>query len=220
MAQNCVDAAGEEKACVGLPLNHVPLLCGDPSERMVQMGWTASKEAYIRQVVAAGRPPTQMPVWSQEFGGPMEDYQVDQVVSYVLNWGADPALCGEGAVVETVEWPESWEDLPEGNADNGPDLYASYACNSCHGDPAVPGSNAVGPHLGNIGNLAATRVDGLSAEQYLYESIYAANNFIVEECPTGPCAEPSAMAAQAYETRMNLQDMADLIAYYLTLTEE
>ena len=219
-AQNCVTYTGEEKACVGLPLNHIPLLCGDPSERMVQMGWTSSKEAYIRQVIAAGRPPTQMPVWSQEFGGPMEDYQIDQVTSYVLNWGADPELCGEGVVVEAVEWPESWEELPEGNADNGPALYQSYACNSCHGQPDGSVPAAVGPDLSNIGNVAATRIPGLSAEQYIYESIYMANSFVVEECPNGPCGVPSAMAAQGYENRISQQDMADLIAYYLTLKTE
>jgi hypothetical protein len=60
----------------------------------------------------------------------------------------------------------------------------------------------------------------VSAEQYIYESIYAANSFVVEECPTGPCGEPSAMAAQGYENRMSQQDMADLIAYYLTLKSE
>lgn len=219
-AESCFDNAGEEIACVGLPLNHIPLLCGEPSERLVQMGWNSSKEAYIRQVVAAGRPPTQMPTWSREFGGPMEDHQIDQVVSYVLNWGEDPALCGEDAVVQTVEWPESWEDLPEGNADNGPALYQSYACNSCHGQPDGSVPAAVGPDLSNIGNDAATRIPGMSAEQYIYESIYMANSFVAEECPTGPCGEPSAMAAQGYENRMSEQDMADLIAYYLTLTSE
>ena len=69
-AQNCVTYSGEEKVCVGLPLNHVPLLCGDPSQRMTQMGWQSSKEAFIRQTIAAGRPPTEMPTWAQEFGGP------------------------------------------------------------------------------------------------------------------------------------------------------
>jgi mono/diheme cytochrome c family protein len=219
-AESCFDAAGEEIACVGLPLNRTALLCGDPSERMVQMGWKGSKEAFIHQTIAAGRPPTLMPTWSQAYGGPMEDYQIDEVVAYVLNWGADPDLCGEGAVVEAVEWPAAWDELPSGEADNGPALYQSYACNSCHGQPDGSVPAAVGPNLGNIGNVAATRIEGMSAEQYIYESIYMANAFVVEECPTGPCGVPSAMAAQGFENRMSQQDMADLIAYYMTLKSE
>lgn len=220
-AQDCVDAAGEAIACVGLPLNHVPLLCGDPSERLTQMGWKGTKDAFIRQTIAAGRPPTLMPTWSEEFGGPMEDYQIDQLTAFILNWAEDPALCGEGGVVvEAVEWPASWEDLPEGNVDNGPNLYTTYACGACHGQVDQPGSNLVGPYLGNIGNVAATRVDGLSAEQYLYDSIRDPNAFIVDECPTGPCLDPSQMASSNFQDRMSLQDMADLIAYYLTLTAE
>ena len=62
-AQNCVTFAGEEKTCIGLPLNHIPLLCGDPSQSMNQMGWESSKEAFIRQTIAARRPPTEMPTW-------------------------------------------------------------------------------------------------------------------------------------------------------------
>lgn len=220
-AESCFDAAGVAKACVGLPLNNVQLLCGDPSERMVQLNWKSSKGDLIHQTIASGRMGTQMPVWSQEFGGPLEDYQMEQLTAYVMNWSADPALCPEEIVIAgPVEWPESVDDLPPGNADNGPALYQSYACQSCHGDPGTPGSNAIGPHLGNIGNVAATRIEGKSAAQYIYESIYMANSFVVEECPTGPCGVPSVMAAQLYENRMSLQDMADLVAYYLTLTNE
>lgn len=216
-AIECVDFAGEELACVGLPLNHAPLLCGEPSQRLQQVGWQSSRENFISQTVAAGRPGTLMPTWSQEFGGPMEDYQVEQVTAFVMNWGEDPELCPEEGEVEVVDWPESWEDLPEGDAANGPSLYQVNGCAGCHGDPDNPGSAAVGPHLGNIGNVAATQVPGMSAEQYIYESILNPNAYIVPECPTGPCAEPSVMRAD-YGLVLSAQDMADLVAYYMTLT--
>jgi mono/diheme cytochrome c family protein len=221
-ALSCADYSGNEKDCIGLPLNNQLLLCGEPtSVRMEQMGWTSSKERFIYQTIAAGRPPTQMPTWSQEFGGPMEDYQIEQLAAFVMNWSEDPTLCGEGAVVvEQVDWPESWEDLPEGNVDNGPSLYNQYVCFSCHGDPANPGSATVGPDLNNIANVAASRVDGMSAEQYIYESILNPDAFIVEECPSGPCVSPSLMTPQNFGLRMSLEDMADLVAYYMTLNSE
>ena len=75
-------------------------------------------------------------------------------------------------------------------------------------------------NLGNIGNVADTRVDGQSAARYIYESILEPNAFVVSECPNGPCADPSVMQASNFGGRMAEQDMADLIAYYLTLQNE
>jgi cytochrome c2 len=158
-----------------------------------------------------------MPTWSQEFGGPMEGYEIDEVVAYVLNWGEDPELCGEGAVVEAVEWPESWEDLPEGNAEAGAEQYQANACFACHGQPDGSVPAAVGPDLSNIANNAAERVEGMSAQQYIYESVLDPNAFIAPECPTGPCAEPSQMRLD-YANVFDEQGLADLIAYYMTLT--
>ena len=218
-AQNCQNFAGEELACKGLPLNHQPLLCGDPSQRMQQMNWTSSKENFIKQTIAAGRPGTVMPVWSTEFGGPMEEYRIEQLTTFILNWAADPELCGEGGIV-AVEWPDSYSDLPEGNADNGPAVYQVNVCQACHGDPQGDSASAtVGPWLGNIGNEAGTRIEGVSAEQYIYESILDPNAFIAPECPNGPCSEPSAMRMD-YPNVLSEQDMADLVEYYLTLTAE
>jgi len=219
---SCADYGGTGKDCVGLPLNNQLLLCGEPSVRMEQMGWSGSKEGFIFQTIAAGRPPTQMPTWSQMFGGPMEEYQLKQIAAFIMNWSEDPALCGEGAVVvEQVEWPESWQDLPEGDADEGSSHYDSYVCFSCHGDPLTPGSAAVGPNLGSIATVAETRVDGQSAEKYIYESILDPDAYLVEECPSGPCTgPPSLMTSQNFGIRMSLQEMADLVAYYMTLSNE
>ncbi|HSR51682.1 MAG TPA: hypothetical protein VLV83_12705, partial [Acidobacteriota bacterium] len=62
--------------------------------------------------------------------------------------------------------------LPLGKADRGQQLFhATYGCVACHGDPGVPDSNIIGPHLGRIGTAAASRIEGKSAAQYIYESI-------------------------------------------------
>jgi hypothetical protein len=82
-----------------------------------------------------------------------------------------------------------------------------------------PASALVGPYLGNIANDAATRVSGVSAEQYIYESILDPNKFITEDCPNGPCNEPSQMRLD-YGGVLSEQDMADLVTYYMTLTGE
>lgn len=217
-AEQCFDAAsGEPTGCVGRPLNNPDLLCGDQTARMAAFSWSGSKRNFIYQTVAAGRIGTLMPTWSQEFGGPMEDYQINQVTNFVLNWESEE-LCGEGPPVqEEIVWPDDVAELPEGDAANGETLYnTTYACAGCHGDPTVEGSNAVGPWLGNIHADGATRIDGTSSEQYIYESILNPNAFIAPVCANGnPCTEPSAMP-ENFGDRMSLQDMADIIAFLMS----
>ncbi len=107
--------------------------------------------------------------------------------------------------------------LPIGKPERGEGLYmAVYGCVACHGDPATPDSNNVGPHLAGIGNAAETRIDGVTAPQYIYESIIEPSAFIAPECKGGlPCSEPTAMPE--YASLVNLQDVADLLAYLLEL---
>jgi hypothetical protein len=85
---------------------------------------------------------------------------------------------------------------------------------ACHGDTQVDGSNNVGPWLGDIVEVGATRVEGQSALQYVYISILENNAFISPDCPTGPCASPSAMPG-TFKGRFgsNPQDLADLLAF-------
>ncbi len=215
-AEMCMDASGEQKGCVGLPLNHLALLCGEPSERMAQLGWSGSKSDLIFQTIAAGRPGTLMPTWSEQFGGSMEEYQMEQLTAYVLNWSEDPALCDEDAVIVKADWPESAEELPEGDVASGEELYQSAGCFACHGQIGSPNSAVVGPYQGNIANDAATRIAGTSAEQYIYESILDPNAFIAPDCPNGPCNDPSQMRLD-YGDVLDQQDMADLVTFLMTL---
>jgi len=111
--------------------------------------------------------------------------------------------------------PDARLVLPLGRAAEGARLFnAVYGCVACHGDPQTPGTNNVGPHLGKIGAVAGTRIAGKSAAQYVYESILEPSAFIAPECKNGlPCAEPTAMPE--YASLVNIQDLADLLAYLL-----
>ncbi|MCB1036838.1 MAG: c-type cytochrome [Acidobacteria bacterium] len=104
--------------------------------------------------------------------------------------------------------------LPIGEAERGKALFTGrFGCIACHGDPARPGSNNVGPHLAGIATAAATRIEGVSAEQYIYDSIRDPGAFIAPECKRGPCTAPTAMPE--YASLMNLQHFADILAYLL-----
>ena len=80
----------------------------------------------------------------------------------------------------------------------------------------LKGSNAVGPWLGNIAQNGAERVEGLTAEQYIYESVLDVDAFIAPICANDqPCAEPSQMQATFGDT-LSQQDLADIIAYLMS----
>jgi mono/diheme cytochrome c family protein len=218
-ALECFDSSGNTIGCVGRPLNHAPLLCGEPSQRMTEMSWTGSKRAFIFTTISAGRPGTLMPTWSETFGGPLFENQVSDVTDFVLNWQSEE-LCGaegEGEAPQ-AEWPEDVAELPEGDATAGGERFVSAGCTACHGDPATPGSNAVGPHLGNIGNAGADRVEGMAADQYIYTSILHPNDFIAPICANDQaCNQPSAMPSNFGQT-LTPEDMANLIAYLMEQT--
>jgi mono/diheme cytochrome c family protein len=116
------------------------------------------------------------------------------------------------------KWPKDVAALPAGNPSTGAQLFAtSYGCAACHGDPGIPDSNMVGPHLGDLARVAGGRVPGKSGTQYIYDSILFPNAFVVPTCARGlPCATPSAMPS--YGEILPLQEMADLIAYLARLS--
>jgi mono/diheme cytochrome c family protein len=217
-AAQCFDVAGNETGCQGLPLNSASLLCGDKSQRMIGMGWEGTKRAFVETTVAAGRLGSVMPTWSADFGGPMRADQIQDVSAYVLNWERSE-LCSEPVVV--YDWPESVDDyleeFPDGDVANGEELFlrSSYICTSCHGNPDGSVAALVGPDLSQIATDGATRVEGYSAAQYVYESILDPMAFTAPDCPNGPCVAGGMPNIFATSMSANPQDMSDILAYLL-----
>ncbi|MBX3063763.1 MAG: cytochrome c [Anaerolineae bacterium] len=81
------------------------------------------------------------------------------------------------------------------------------ACSSCH--PVSSGGFALGPVMSGIAERAATRVEGLTAEQYLHQSIVDPAAHVVSGYR--PIMYPG------YAKVLSEQDIADVIAYLLTL---
>jgi mono/diheme cytochrome c family protein len=220
-AQECYDAAGNQIACQGLPLNYNALLCGDVSPRMEEMGWDGTKHDYVLTVVAAGRGPI-MPTWAEQFGGPFRPDQVQNVTNFVLNWESE-TLCSQPLV--TYEWPEFAEEFlagpdvtPPGDPVRGEELYTvTYGCAACHGSLDGATAAAIGPALIDIETEGATRVEGMDALNYVYHSILYPSDHIAPECPTGPCSGPPSAMPANFGSRMgeNPQDMADMLSFLL-----
>lgn len=217
-AEECFDVGGNETACQGLPLNSALLLCEDKSQRMIGLGWEGTKRAFVETTVAAGRVGSVMPTWSADFGGPMRADQIQDVASYVLNWESSE-LCAVPVVM--YDWPESVDDFltefPDGDGSRGEELFlrSSYICTSCHGNPDGSIPAVVGPDLSEIADVGATRVEGHSAAQYVYESILDPTAFTAPECPNGPCPEAGMPDIFTASMGASPQDLADILSYLL-----
>lgn len=222
--RSCHGPQGRGIEGVAPALNSADLFNGT---RLDNLGVAGTVEDYVEGVIAAGRPvpsqgtnyPQRMPTWSEEYGGPLKDYQIDQLVSFVMNWeeealeGPQPTPVPEGETVGS----DITVDLPEGDAENGEELAASgLGCAGCHiqsnAGPAWEG----GPDATGIGARAAERIeqenytgDAETAQQYLIESIVRTNAHIVEGFNQG-------IMPADYGSRLTPQQLADLVAYLNT----
>ncbi|MGJ3238669.1 MAG: c-type cytochrome [Anaerolineae bacterium] len=103
------------------------------------------------------------------------------------------------------------ESLPQGNAQRGEALFVESinttpSCSSCH---ALTEQSILGPGLAGYQHVAGERVEGLSADAYTYQAIVRPASHLVEGYGNLMYTE--------YGSRLSDQELADLIAYLLTL---
>jgi mono/diheme cytochrome c family protein len=111
------------------------------------------------------------------------------------------AACGEKPAAS----PRA--DAPlSAQAEQGKRLFSQY-CGACHsivGDAAI-----VGPAMAGIATRAATRIEGLSAQDYIVESILAPGAYLV---PGFDNLMPS-----TWGTTLTGEEMDAIVAFLLTL---
>lgn len=101
-----------------------------------------------------------------------------------------------------------------GDPARGQEIFAhgvngSPPCTSCHATTSSRSVFQLGPNLARLGERAGARVPGLSAEEYIHQSILDPTAFFVSGYrPIMPLN---------FADHFNEQDVADLIAYLLTL---
>jgi cytochrome c len=194
-------------------------------ERLKAIGFAGTVQDYVRATISSGRPvpsegtnyPQRMPTWSQDFGGPLRDDQINSLVAYIMNW-KDRALQEAAGPTPTPMANAMGTDmtipLPPGDADRGKSLTeGDLGCVGCHilsatGPAWLPSGDTPG-----IGARAETRFTesdyaghATTAQQYLLESIVTPNAFVVSGF------EPNIMPGN-YGERLTVQDAADIIAY-------
>ena len=196
--------------------------------RLAEIGWGSTQEDYIISTISTGRlmstRPEQyvgggtpaMPAWSEHYGGPLRDDQIQDIAAFVMNWESTagqvtgPVVSGEPVGSDiTVE-------LPEGDAARGERLATTEGCAACHvSTPTGPAWQASETEPG-IGSRAETRIaqpdytgSAGDAHQYLFESIVLPHEFLVEGY--------DAIMPNSYADSLSPQEVADLIAYMLSL---
>lgn len=87
-------------------------------------------------------------------------------------------------------------------------LGGSAGCATCHS--LEPGVVIIGPSLAGIATLAAERVEGQSAEDYLRQSIVEPDAYLVEGYPAG-------VMPSKYAEQLSPEEIESLVAYLLTL---
>jgi Fe-S-cluster-containing hydrogenase component 2 len=99
-------------------------------------------------------------------------------------------------------------------ADDGRALYfetklgTNAGCRICHS--LEPGVVLVGPSFDGVATRAATRVPGMSAEDYIRQSILDPNAYVVEGFPAG-------QMLQNFGELLTPEQIDDLVAFLLTL---
>lgn len=110
------------------------------------------------------------------------------------------AACG-GDLSEGEE-PSDWEDLFQETV-----LEEQPGCSTCHS--LEPGEVIVGPSLAGIGARAGERVEGLSAEEYIEQSIRDPDAYTVEGYDEG--------TMPGWDEILSDTQIEALVAYLLTL---
>jgi len=170
--------------------------------RVQDLGFQGGLEAYIKLTVAGGRQikenpqyPENMPTWSTDFGGPLRNDEIDNVVAYIMNWQAEAPDLEAMAAAEPTPVPG---DTP---AERGANLYQGLGCVACH---IINGEGgAVGPELTNVYE---------KGEDYIKESILMPNAVLSE-------GYQGNIMPQNFGDQLSDDDLNDIVAYFQSLVE-
>lgn len=87
-------------------------------------------------------------------------------------------------------------------------------CGSCHKIGRLGEAHKVGPDLSQIGLTARNRIDGLTAAEYIRQSILNPNAFIARDCPNTACL--ANIMPQDYASRLTANQVDEIVNYLLT----
>jgi hypothetical protein len=93
------------------------------------------------------------------------------------------------------------------------EIMLNAGCTSCHQIGALGESHKVGPDLSDIGWAAQGRVEGMTADAYILQSIIDPNVYLAPECPNGPCL--ANVMPRDYGQRLSSDQQALLVTFLM-----
>jgi len=117
---------------------------------------------------------------------------------------AEPAQPAKAALPAKGDFEQIVAELPPGDSAKGAQLFTSQGCIGCHSQEKD--KRLVGPTFYGLNTRAGQRTPPETAKAYLYESIVAPNDYVVESY------QPNLMP-QIFSTTLDPQQMADILAW-------
>ena len=196
--------------------------------RLKEVAWSGTLEDYIVSTVSSGRMASTrpqlypgngvpaMPSFHENFGGPLREDQIRNIAAFILNWEETAQVVQVNAPAADGVGTDISIELPAGDATKGETLAVSIGCAACHIQAPTGPAWAPRADQPGIGERAAQQIadpaytgNADSAERYLLESIIQPGAFVVPNYQN--------IMPNNYGTTLGKQDVADLIAYLLTL---
>ena len=192
-------AMGEElfvqcEACHGAVDGAGPALTGMGEVAATRVEGMSAKEYLYEAIVEPSAHLVEgfSDIMPKNYGDQFSENELQALIAYILAEGGGDAEVAEEPVAAATA----------GDSDRGEGLFAA-ACSACHG-----AADGAGPALTGMGARAATRVDGMPAEDYLHEAIVEPSAYLVQGFGD---IMPKTYADQFSET-----ELADIVAYILT----
>lgn len=125
-------------------------------------------------------------------------------------WSAVGALAF--ALLTAATWNVGGSSSSAGVGPDGRQLFVVKGCATCHAGPDTAGASGPGfPSLRDASEWAGTRRPGMTAEDYLTESIAAPGAFVAPGFLPGPAGPTTAMP----QIRLTSDEIDALVAYLL-----
>lgn len=166
---------------------------------------------FLTKTITRGRPNTPMPAWGLSDGGSLQPEEVNEIAVFIMNGNFSDVQSLVAAGAPTPEVP--------GQGGTGPDavarqLISSKGCAACHTIQELPfARGTVGPNLTTLGTVAGTRKPGMSAQDYVRESLLQPNAFVVPGFPSPSPMPPFSVGTTSGGTVFTQQELDDLVGY-------
>jgi len=108
----------------------------------------------------------------------LSDVEIGAVIAYLQSIaGVDITVPLPTGEAPADEGGDGEEVKPAANAK---EAFDKFGCSACHMHPLIDEGGDIGPNLGKVGATAGSRVIGLTAEQFIAQSIIKPNAVIAE----------------------------------------